>query len=230
MKSRKDTKSPLIEMGGADFIELTFLVDGKIFEWPPARVQTRKNRVIEIEVPLDLGEDNLAEGVERVDEESSDRSEHSEVSERSDHSEVSEKSEQVETLSRNQKIKLAESGVDLNVQEECDDGDSEDNISLFARFKVKGKKGIVKCIPVTISPESSILQLKSLFAEQLGDDCPITSLKFYHVSYKNATKFGVGDIRTADGKVGRLLDPFHDKKMISTMNIADGDFFEIEMK
>lgn len=235
----------------SEFVEISFFVDGKVFVYPVPRENVtgrkvvQKSRVIEIDVPIDLEceartrkkadgvGDTKAKELSRVSEERSleeNGSSHHGSHHSSHHSTDSDEAEQAQTLSRNQKIKLAESGIDLNVQEDCDEGDSEDNISLFARFKVKGKKGVVKCIPITINPESSVLQLKSLFAEQLGDECPITSLKFYHVSYKNATKFGVGDIRTADGKVGRLLDPFHDKKMISTMNIADGDFFEIEMK
>lgn len=84
------------------------------------------------------------------------------------------------------------------------------------------------CIQIIVpsSPEPTIGKLKSEFAKALATK--EKGMLLYHLSYKNNVKFGMGDIRLPDGRIGRFLDP--DYKTISHFDIKSGDFFEIDFK
>lgn len=113
------------------------------------------------------------------------------------------------------------------LRESIEEDDSSD-VTLFAKYKVyESGSTSTRCVQIEIDSESTVLDMKNAFYEATG--IKKAGMKFYHVSYSNGMKFGLGDIKKEDGKVGRFLDPFNDSHPISSHKIENGSMFEIEI-
>lgn len=113
------------------------------------------------------------------------------------------------------------------LRESVEEDDSSD-VTLFAKYKIyEAGSTSTRCVQIEIDSESTIADMKNAFYEAIGVKKP--NMKFYHVSYSNGMKFGLGDIKKEDGKVGRFLDPFSDSKPIASQNIENGSMFEIDI-
>jgi hypothetical protein len=99
-------------------------------------------------------------------------------------------------------------------EEDYDEGPPNDNLCY--------------CITIPSKPSPTVSQLKHEFLKAMGREAPLKSVLVYHVSYQNGLKFGLGDVRYPDGRVGRFLDS--DTKPLDYYNITNGNFFEIDIK
>lgn len=111
-------------------------------------------------------------------------------------------------------------------RESIEEDDSCD-VTLFAKYVVhESGNSSTRCVQIEIDSGSTIGEMKNAFIDAIGIKKQNT--KFYHFSYANAAKFGLGDIRKEDGKVGRFLDPHYDMNLISSQNIENGSMFQID--
>lgn len=105
-------------------------------------------------------------------------------------------------------------------------------MSLFGRLATPhNAEGVQKstCYHVSVTPNVSVAELKTAFRNSLPERPQAsTKMTLHHVSYANNLKFGLGDIRLEDGRIGRFLDP--EGARLSSFGIKNGDFFEISLK
>lgn len=113
------------------------------------------------------------------------------------------------------------------LRESVEEDDTAD-ITLFAKYKVyESGSTSTRCTQIEIDSDSTIGDMKNAFYEAIGVKKP--NMKFYHISYSNGMKFGLGDIKKEDGKIGRWLDPSNDSNLLSKQKIENGSMFEIEI-
>lgn len=122
------------------------------------------------------------------------------------------------------RVIVAEEDEVVNQQEK------EEPLHLYGKIRSHDSEVSSQCYQIAALPSNSVSRLAELFRKALSKDEqkeyePATMI-IHHISYANQVKFGVGDIRLPDGRVGRLLND--EKKTLESMKIKNGDFFELD--
>ena len=103
-------------------------------------------------------------------------------------------------------------------------------LQLYGKIRTHDDEASSQCYQVNATLTTTVGQLVNMFKKVLSENDLEENSKaemiLHHISYDNVSKFGLGDIRLPDGRVGRLLN---DKsKVLASLGIKHGDLFEMD--
>lgn len=103
-------------------------------------------------------------------------------------------------------------------------------LHLYGKIRSHDAEVSSQCYQITALPTNSVARLCEIFRGALSKveqkEYEKADMIIHHISYANVIKFGVGDIKLPDGRVGRLLKD--EKKTLEDIKIKNGDLFELD--
>lgn len=103
-------------------------------------------------------------------------------------------------------------------------------LQLYGKIRSHDDEASGQCYQVNATSTTTVGSLMKMFAKVLFDngqtETSQAQMILHHISYDNVSKFGLGDIRLPDGRVGRLLND--DNKTLVSLGIKHGDLFEMD--